>query len=164
MERDIIAAAIVTIRRYAWMPIVVFLAHEVCAHVVDGYRRWPSIDIPLHFAGGIAIAFFISGALATFADHGVIRRPDWILHLLVVFGLTCGAAVFWEFAEWTADHILGTQCQLGLDDTMGDMLNGVLGGIAFALPLAIRLWKREAAHQASQARGAPGAPQPERQR
>ncbi len=147
MKHKIVSAGIATIRRFGWMPIIIFLAHEICAHIVDGYRRWPAIDIPLHFAGGVAIAFFISGALSTCGNHGVIRRPDWIIHLVVVFGMTCAAAVFWEFAEWTADHTIGTQCQLGLDDTIGDILNGVLGGIAFTVPLGIRMHRKNAEYE-----------------
>jgi hypothetical protein len=157
MEQKIISAGIATVRRFGWMPIVVFLSHEICAHVVDGYRRWPSIDIPLHFAGGVAIAFFISGALTICGNHGVIRRPDWIVHLSAVFGLTCTAAVFWEFAEWTADHTIGTQCQLGLNDTMGDMLNGVLGGIVFIVLLCVRTRRKEAAKQVPPIAGRPGS-------
>jgi hypothetical protein len=148
MTRKIMAAGIVTIQRFGWMPIVVFLAHEICAHVVDGYRRWPPVDIPLHLAGGFAIAFFISGAVSTFGAHHLLKQPDWITHLAVVFGLTCAAALFWEFAEWTADHTIGTHCQLGLDDTMGDMLNGLLGGIGLMVPLGIRMYRMDAANQA----------------
>ena len=68
-----------------------------------------------------------------------------MVHLLLLFGLTCAAAMFWEFAEWTADHTLGTSCQLGLDDTIGDMLFGVLGGMTFAIPKAVIMGKKEAA-------------------
>ncbi len=138
-----ISAGSVTIRRYGWMPIVVFIAHEICAHLVDGYRRWPPIDIPLHLAGGFAIAFFIHGAVTTFGDRRLIKHPDWIVHLALVFGLTCAAAVFWEFAEWAADHTIGTRCQLGLDDTLGDLLNGVLGGTALMVLLGIRMYRKE---------------------
>jgi len=146
-----ISAAMVAIRRFGWLPAVVFLAHVVCAHVVDVYRLWPPVDIPLHFAGGFAIAFFISGTLETLGDENVVRRPDWIVHLLLTFGLTCAAALFWEFAEWTADRALGMSCQLGLDDTMGDMLMGVIGGIVFSVPTAVRMQRKNAADKSSPA-------------
>ncbi len=136
-----------TVRRVGWLPIAVFLAHEVCAHVVDGYRLWPSVDIPLHFFGGLAIAFFVSGAIRTFSYHGVIKQPDTLVHLALVLSAACTAAVFWEFAEWTADNTLGTTCQVGLDDTILDLLMGVVGGAAFTGPLAMTMLRREPSNQ-----------------
>ncbi len=149
------SAGIEAIRRFGWLPITVFLAHEVCAHVVDGYRLWPSVDIPLHFFGGLAIAYFTSGTLYVFAERDVVRMPDTVVHLLVTFGLTCSVAMLWELAEWTADHTLGTNCQLSIDDTMGDMFVGVLGGLTLAIPTAIKMHKRNRANQGSDRTGSP---------
>ncbi len=119
------------LRRHGWPSMAVFLVHEVCAHGIDAYGRWPAVDIPLHFAGGLAIAYFIAGALDVLGRRRWIREPDGVLRAAVVFGLTCAAAMFWEFAEWLADHTLGTRCQLGLADTLGDLLTGMLGGLMF---------------------------------
>jgi hypothetical protein len=132
-----------TIRRVGWLPIAVFLAHEICAHVIDAYRIWPSVDIPLHLLGGFAIAYFSSGAVRVFAERGLIREPDPLVHVMLVLALACTAAVFWEFAEWTADRAIGTGSQLGLDDTMLDLLMGVLGGATFALALLVQGVQRE---------------------
>ena len=132
--RRSISAALETLRRHAGLPLAVFLAHELCAHVVDGYRRWPAIDIPLHFLGGLAIAAFASGALRVFADRRLVRAPDPLLRLLLLFALAITAAVFWEFAEFTADLTLGTHCQLSLRDTLLDLFMGMLGGLVFLLP------------------------------
>lgn len=132
--RKSISATLETIRRHAWLPLAVFLAHELCAHVVDGYRRWPSIDIPLHFFGGLAIAYFASGALHAFAVRRLVLPPDPLLRLLLLFALALTVAVFWEFAEFTADLALGTRCQLSLRDTLLDLFMGMLGGLAFLLP------------------------------
>jgi len=63
--------------------------------------------------------------------------------LLLIFGLVCSAAIFWEFAEWIADYTIGTSCQVGLDDTILDMFCGVIGGLAFILGLILR---KHAAH------------------
>lgn len=132
--RSFLAATLATLRRHGWLPFAVFLAHECCSHVVDGYARWPAIDIPLHFLGGFAIAAFAGGALRIFAGRGLVRPPDPILRILLLFALACTAAVFWEFAEWTADRFFGTHCQLSLADTLLDLFMGMLGGLAFLLP------------------------------
>lgn len=136
-----------TVRRVGWLPLAVFLAHEVCAHVVDGYRLWPSVDVPLHFFGGLAIAFFVSGAIRIFAEHHVIGEPDPLIHVALAFALACTAAVFWEFAEWIADHTVGTTCQVGLDDTILDLLMGAVGGAVFTIPLAIRMFRKESSNK-----------------
>lgn len=130
-----VSAAGAALRRYGWFPLAVFLAHEICSHVLDAYVRWPAIDIPLHFLGGFAIAYFAAGALRVFAERGLVRPPDPILRVLLLFALACTAAVFWEFAEWIADRYFGTNCQMDdLGDTLLDLAMGVLGGLACLLP------------------------------
>jgi hypothetical protein len=127
-------AAAATGRGYGWLPLTVFGAHEICAHWIGGYRRWPAIDIPLHFFGGLAIAYFAQGALRVFGARGFFRPPDALVRVALLFSLPVTAAVFWEFAEFTADITLGTHCQLSLEDTLLDLFMGLLGGLAFLLP------------------------------
>jgi hypothetical protein len=122
-----LSAGLETIRRSGWVPLAVFLTHEFGAHVVNAYGRWPLFDIPMHLLGGFAIAFFFSGALHVFASHGLVAPIDARIRMVLVFSLACAAAVFWEFAEWIADHTLGTHCQLGLEDTLGDIFMGLAG-------------------------------------
>jgi len=124
--------------------------HEVCAHVVNGYARWPPVDIPLHLLGGFAIAFFSSGAIHVFAEHRLIEHPHALVHTALVFCLACTAAVFWEFAEWTADHTLGTTCQIGQDDMLLDLLMGVVGGGVFAAALVVKMTRGEAPNKPSE--------------
>ena len=120
-------------RRFAWFPIVVFIMHVAAAHVFDLYRRWPPVDIPLHLIGGFAIAFFCSGAIGVLHRCELITVWNRLVQLLLAFALVGMAAVFWEFAEWAADHTIGTRCQIDLDDTMLDMFCGVFGGSMFIL-------------------------------
>lgn len=132
--RSSVSAAGASLARRGWLPLAIFLFHELAAHVFDIYRLWPAIDVPFHFLGGFAIAFFAAGHLNACAARGLVRRPDPILRLFILFAAAVVAAVFWEFAEWTADRFLGTACQLGNDDTVLDLLMGSLGGLAYVLP------------------------------
>lgn len=141
-----LSAAAEVARRFAWFPIAVFLFHEAAAHVFDLYRRWPPVDIPLHLAGGFAIAFFCSGAIVVLHRHELIAVRNRLVQLLLTFALICTAAVFWEFAEWAADHTIGTHCQISLDDTMLDLFCGVLGGSVFILPAILRASGQESAN------------------
>lgn len=136
--QEYLLALLVTVRRVGWLPIAVLMAHEVCAHVFDIYRLWPPVDIPLHFLGGFAVAYFTAGGIRVLSEHSLIREPDLFVYIALVFALSCTAAVFWEFAEWIADHTIGTTCQMGLDDTILDLLMGVAGGSIYAISLLMR--------------------------
>jgi hypothetical protein len=85
----------------------------------------------MHFFGGIAIAYFFSHAYRAAEELDLLGRPSAILYVVTVLALVCSATVFWEFAEFLADRYLSTHMQGGLEDTLGDMLVGILGGLAF---------------------------------
>jgi uncharacterized membrane protein len=129
----------------AWAPLTVFAAHLMAAYVFLLYERWPPVDIPLHFFGGAAIAFFVSRCVRTWLDDEVDHTRRALLELLLAFSLTATAAVFWEFAEYASDHLLGTLLQFGLTDTMKDMAIGVGGGLVF---VAIRARQLRVGHRA----------------
>ena len=92
----------------------------------------------MHFLGGIAIAFFFWRAGSLASHSGVIGTINRTGLGVIVFGLTCSAAVFWECAEYLSDQYLGTRAQLGLTDTLGDMVVGITGGIAFVACVGFR--------------------------
>ena len=132
--RNVFTAFFAAVRRYGWYPIAVFLTHEYCSHVLDGYGRWPAIDIPMHFLGGCAMAYFLDGALRTFQNRALLRAPEPVLRFVLLFALVGTIAVFWEFAEWTSDRYFGTNCQMrDLDDTLLDQFMGLVGGLAYLL-------------------------------
>ena len=120
-----------TLRRAAWAPLLVFGLHVVAARVLGLYRLWPPTDIPMHFLGGMAIAFFFAHAYRAAEELDLLGRPAVVLRGVTVFALVGSATVFWEFAEFLSDRYLGTYLQKGLEDTLGDMLVGILGGVAF---------------------------------
>ncbi|HKH44324.1 MAG TPA: hypothetical protein VKM72_06655 [Thermoanaerobaculia bacterium] len=119
-----------TLRRAAWAPVVVFGLHEVSARL-GFYRAWPPLDIPIHFLGGIAIALFFGQAYRAAEEMDLLGQPAEILYGVTVFALTCSSAVFWEFTEFLSDRYLGSHMQGGLEDTLGDMLVGIVGGLVF---------------------------------
>ena len=126
-------AALTTAMRYGWPALALFITHEICGHVIHAYARWPAIDMPLHFFGGVSIAVLVSGAVTVLTERQLIRKPEILIHITLVFALTCTAALFWEFAEWTADHTISSNCQLGRDDTMLDLFLGAVGGGIYSL-------------------------------
>ena len=130
------------------MPALVFIIHRIGADFLGVYVRWPALDIPTHFLGGLVIAFFFSGAIRVLVRQALIQEPDPFVRLSLVFALTCTATVFWEFAEWTADQTIGTNYQVSLNDTMSDMLLGIVGGTIFLLPHCWKQTKGESSNKA----------------
>ena len=111
-----------------WAPLAVFVAHVILSLTFNAYERLPVVDIPIHFLGGIAIAFFFYRTLGILSDYDVVNRVDGLVRAVLLVALTATAAVFWEFAEYVSDRLFGTQAQEGLEDTLLDMLLGILGG------------------------------------
>lgn len=129
-----------TLRRAAWAPILVFGLH-VASSFLGLYDVWPPLDVPMHFLGGMAIAWFFRHAYRAAEELGLLGRPAAILGPVMVLALTGTTTVFWEFAEFLSDRYAGTHAQKGLEDTLGDMLVGLLGGLAVA---ALSLLRRTA--------------------
>ncbi len=118
-----------TVRRGGLPAIALFSFHVIASHGFHAYDRFPPLDIPMHFLGGVAIAFFFHRGSIAASEHGLIGPFHRITHNVLVFALTCTATIFWEFAECLSDRFFGTRAQLGVDDTLGDMLLGICGGI-----------------------------------
>ena len=112
-----------------WAPLLVFATHMFMSHALNAYDWWPSIDVPMHFSGGLAIAFFVSRCFQTLPRQDVPQGRLAILELLLIGSLTATVAVFWEFAEFSLDQVFGTNVQVNLANTMKDMALGILGAI-----------------------------------
>ncbi|MEZ5976843.1 MAG: hypothetical protein R3F34_01305 [Planctomycetota bacterium] len=122
-----------TLVRGGTAPLAVFLLHLLFSKVLELYRPYPDLDVPMHVAGGVAFMWFADVALESFAAPFSTR-----LRAIVAWLATCTAAVFWEFAEWTTDRLDLTRAQGGLDDTMLDLLCGAVGGAVLVLLRTVR--------------------------
>ena len=125
--------AVEAIRRSGWPAIALFAFHVIASRGFHAYDHFPPLDIPMHILGGIVIAYFYHGASVTASRCGIIGPFHRVTHIVLVLALTCTTTVFWEFGEFIVDRTFGTQAQLGLEDTLKDMLLGICGGIALIL-------------------------------
>jgi hypothetical protein len=123
----------VTLIEAGWAPSLVFIVHVLVHVAFDAYDRYPVLDMPVHFLGGVVIAFFLSRASINASRFRVIGPFQPTTHLVLVGSLVCSATVFWEFAEYVYDRAFGTRHQLSLDDTLLDMLLGIIGGGVFLI-------------------------------
>jgi hypothetical protein len=133
MKNLFIIARKILIPGGGWFPLLVFVTHVFLIRVPHLYGRWPHIDIPVHFLGGLSIAFFVSRCFQLLPREPMSRSRVVVLELILIGSLTASAAVCWELAEFTIDRLLGTNVQVSLENTMIDMAMGVLGGIFLML-------------------------------
>jgi len=119
--------------RAGWAPTGVFLLHVFISRVLNGYILYPPLDIPMHFFGGVAMAYFLSNCFAALPDRSLEARLRPFAEFAFVMSLTATASVFWEFAEFASDTMFGTHAQLGLEDTLLDMALGIAGGASYLL-------------------------------
>ena len=54
--REIVGVARRVLAVGGWAPLLVFVVHVFATEVLDVYRSWPGLDIPMHFAGGVSVA------------------------------------------------------------------------------------------------------------
>jgi hypothetical protein len=127
-----------TLREAAWAPLAVFGVHILLINVFNAYVAFHGIDIPMHFVGGMVIAFFFHRASINASLCGLIGPFHRVTHAVLVFTGTCTTAVFWEFWEFINDHYFGGHSQAGLLDTMGDMSIGIVGGTTFLVAYLLR--------------------------
>jgi hypothetical protein len=119
-----------TLREAAWAPlsIVAFYTIGLTLHLFD---LFPILDIPSHFAGGVAITYFYRVAIRR-AQRLVGDIPIPI-QILLAFTSTGTTTIFWEFYENLLDLFLGTHMVRGLRDTIVDLAVGVAGALVLSL-------------------------------
>jgi hypothetical protein len=93
------------------------------------YWYFPLWDVIVHFYSGIMLGW-LGLFLARRAEQRIgVALPRWLSLTLVLFTPMAFAAA-WEICEFASDALIGSTAQLGLRDTMTDMIAGALGGVA----------------------------------
>jgi hypothetical protein len=118
-----------TLREAAWAPLLVFCLVIAAVGIFDAYTRFPSLDIPTHFLGGIAVTYFFWCASAN-AQSVAGHLPN-VSPAVLAFGCTASTTILWEIFEFFSDRLLGTQLQHGVGDTVSDIFFGLAGGVAY---------------------------------
>lgn len=119
------------IRKYGWVPFLFFAVHLAVSKGLDAYLHLPWLDIPMHFFGGVAIAFFYWKSLLHPLAASVLGELSSFGRQILGVAAVGATTAVWEFAEWFTDYLGITEAQVGLDDTILDMLLGFLGGILY---------------------------------
>ena len=89
------------LRRTGWALLAVLTFWAVAAKAFHAYLIYPWLDMPTHFAGGMAIAYVVTAVIEQSGQHiGVTPR---LVKYFTALGLTAVAAIGWEFLEFLSD-------------------------------------------------------------
>lgn len=122
-----VAAAL---REAGWAPLVV-LGVYLLARELRLFKLFPPLDIPTHFLGGVAITYFFRVAIRH--SQKVVGEIPFAIQVLFAITCTGTTAIFWEFYENILDFFFETGMVRGVQDTVVDLLMGLLGALALSL-------------------------------
>ncbi len=110
------------------LPLALLMGLHTAFVLLDDYSI-TNLDSVMHFAGGCALGYFILGQIGYAVRKGWCRDPGRVIVLMLIVSLVATGAVCWEIYEWLSDRYIGTHFQPSLDDTMKDLVLGLMGGI-----------------------------------
>jgi hypothetical protein len=121
---------LVTLREAAWAPLTV-IGLYLFGLVLGVYDRYPPLDIPTHFLGGVAITYFYRFAIRN--SQALVGDIPFPIQGILAFTCTGTTIIFWEFYENILDFLFQAHNVLGLADTIKDMLMGLLGALVLTI-------------------------------
>ncbi len=109
--------------------ILLLVIHAILASLFL-YVQYPVLDIPMHFLGGVIVAWFFA---VYFKEERKAIPP--LAELILIVGGTAVVGVAWEWMEWVVDNIFLPNHPFmgGLDDTLFDLAMDLLGACVVAL-------------------------------
>ena len=115
--------------RFLLPPVLVFILSSLTDALYD--RVW-WYDIPMHLAGGAAVALGMHLALASLERRKLTPRLPPCLRLLFLVAAAALVGVAWELYEFLMDLYvhLGPVVQPSVADTMKDFANDLIGAVA----------------------------------
>ena len=119
-----------TLREAAWAPLTVLgmYALGLTLHI---FKAFPALDMPVHFLGGVVITYFYRVALRH--SQKVVGEIPFSIQVLFAITGAGTTAVLWEFYENVMDFFVGTHMVRGVQDTIVDLLMGLLGALILSL-------------------------------
>jgi hypothetical protein len=95
-------------------------------------------SLPFFLAPTLYIALARADVVPDPKDASTTRHSVGIFVVSFALGVALGGV--WEIWEWVSDHSFGSSLQLGLDDTVGDLVADTAGSLCGALLLVC--WAR----------------------
>lgn len=129
-KQDLITWIVDTLREAVWAPLSV-LGFYAIGLTLGLFDLFPALDMPTHFAGGVAITYLYRVAIR----NSQRLVGDIPFAIQVMFAFTCAGTttILWEFYENLADFFLGTEMVRGVQDTVVDLFVGLLGALVLSI-------------------------------
>ncbi|HLE92067.1 MAG TPA: hypothetical protein VI753_13035 [Anaerolineales bacterium] len=118
-----------TLRESAWAPLGVLIFYLI-GRPLHLYDLFPPLDMPSHFIGGVTITYFYRSSIRN--SQGIAGVIPSSIQILLAFTCTGTTIILWEFYENLFDFFFGTHMVRGLEDTILDMLWGLLGALVLS--------------------------------
>ncbi|HJR79757.1 MAG TPA: hypothetical protein VJ821_06780 [Anaerolineales bacterium] len=119
-----------TLREAAWAPITVLIFYFI-GRALGLYELFPPLDMPSHFFGGVAITYFYRSAIRN--AQSITGDIPFFIQVLLAFTATGTTIILWEFYENLSDFLFDTHMVRGLEDTIVDMLVGLVGALVLTI-------------------------------
>jgi hypothetical protein len=118
-----------SLRESAWAPLGVFIFYLI-GRPLHLFDLFPRLDVPIHFIGGVAITYFYRSSIRN--SQRILGDIPIPIQILFAFTCTGTTIILWEFYENLFDFFFGTHMVRGLEDTILDMLLGLLGALVLS--------------------------------
>jgi len=82
----------------------------------------------MHFAGGMAIAVTAICITNQLEKLKLVAFKSHLVRAIMLIAIVSMCASFWEISEFIVDTTWGLGLQYSLQDTMKDMILGLIGG------------------------------------
>jgi len=116
------------ITHFLLFPVLLLALHFVVL-TYDIYASIPIADDFMHLLGGGVSASCIILMLHHLQLCKIIQVLDSIIFYTLTASLTCVIAVLWEVIEFISDMFMMTTTQIGIFDTLSDIVFGIIGSI-----------------------------------
>ncbi len=117
--------------------VLIYLFDLLVLNPLNAYLYYPNIDIPMHFFGGMSIAYAYLGLIGDLEQKKHFTADPWLRNLFIV-SLVMFTAVAWEWYEFLVSIGFDIITQPSEADTMKDLFIGTLGGLVWCLLNTIR--------------------------
>lgn len=119
-------------KRFYLFALIFDIFAAALGSVINLYKYIGFYDRFVHYLSGILLAE--AGMLIISYIFSVRKiEKDNLIMMLFAFFFSASCAGFWEIYEFTADNLLKTNMQGANNNTMGDIVSGVLGAITYVV-------------------------------
>ena len=118
-----------------YTPVLVFLLHFMFVQL-HLYSAFAWADMPMHFLGGMSIAYSCILVLRKVKEEVVIH--DRFFEILIIVALVGLSAILWELSELVVENLFNLNWQLTLIDTLCDLFLGLVGGLTISSLIKVK--------------------------